>query len=459
MLLQCVLCGTRTAPAAEPTSPRQEVISDTTPPDELAAATFALFRRRCVGCHGPEKQKGRLRLDSHETLLNRRDEDAVVLPGAPEQSRLLALVRSDGDDRMPPKGPRLAPAEIAAVARWIQAGAPAPRDLPGSAVANQRRRAEPLGSRLGWWELPIVALAASPDGAELAIARGETVTLESPGSHEGAPEGRPRRFLRTARGWVEALAYSPQGDIIALGTDQTVELWSLETAPRHPTRELGPHAEAVTALAFAPDGKHLYAGSGIPTRRGEVRVWNLESDELVRTIEDHTDTVRALAVSPDGKYFASGSADRRILLYNATTGALVQRFFGHSHYVSTLTFAPDSERLYSASVDGEIKEWTFDAPVAQKTLKGHKGEVCAVFWGRDAETIVSAGQDRTVRLWKREDGSALHTFTVAGTAPIHAAALLGNGSVAAVAGRRSVVHLLSTATGTLEGTLGPTRRF
>ena len=455
VLLQCLLCGATPLSAAESSS-TQEVGSETNSANELAVAVFEIFYRRCVGCHGPDHQKSGLRLDSHDAVVKPNAEDAVVLAGTPERSRLLTLIQAEGTDRMPPKGRRLEPAEIATIKQWITAGAPAPRELTSAAGA---RRALTLRSQQGWWELPIVALAASPDGTELAVARGETVSVQRAAHTEHARKRTAHRFLRSPSGWVEALAYSPGGDLLALGGYRTVELWSPKGNAQHPAQELGPHVEAVTALAFDPTGRRLYAGGGIPTRQGEVKLWDTESGKLVRTVEDHTDTVYALAASGDGKYFASGSADRRVLLYDATTGALVQRFFGHSHYVTALTFAPDSGHLYSASVDGNIKEWSFDAPNAQRTLKGHEGAVCAILVAQDAKTLYSAGQDRTVRLWKREDGSALHTFTVAGSAPIHAAALLGNRRVAAVAGGLSVVHLLSTVTGAPEGTLRPTRRL
>lgn len=85
------------------------------------------FERRCYSCHGAEKQKGKFRLDQREPLLRGGDSGAIaVAPGDLQKSKLIyhLLLPRDHDDAMPPKGKEpLTPAEIVAVARWIQAGA------------------------------------------------------------------------------------------------------------------------------------------------------------------------------------------------------------------------------------------------------------------------------------------------------------------------------------------------
>jgi mono/diheme cytochrome c family protein len=84
---------------------------------------------RCVGCHGPQKQRGGLRLDRRADALRGGDSGAAVLPGDPAASPLLARVSSpDPAERMPPTGDPLTSAEVAAVRRWIAAGAVWPAD-------------------------------------------------------------------------------------------------------------------------------------------------------------------------------------------------------------------------------------------------------------------------------------------------------------------------------------------
>ncbi len=82
-----------------------------------------LLTARCQECHGGKKAEAGLRLDSRRTMLAGGDSGPVVVPGKPAESRLLAVVRHDGDVAMPPDG-RLSPEEIAIMEAWIAAGVP-----------------------------------------------------------------------------------------------------------------------------------------------------------------------------------------------------------------------------------------------------------------------------------------------------------------------------------------------
>jgi len=85
----------------------------------------------CVPCHGPEKIKGGLRLDSRAWILKGGDSGAVLVAGKPDDSLLIKAVRqTDPDLAMPPKktAKKLPPKVIDDLAAWIQAGAPFPAE-------------------------------------------------------------------------------------------------------------------------------------------------------------------------------------------------------------------------------------------------------------------------------------------------------------------------------------------
>jgi cytochrome c553 len=88
-----------------------------------------LLVEHCVRCHGPEKQKGGLRLDSAAALKRGGETGPAMVPGKPEASLLVEVVRYSGDLKMPPKG-KLPEADLAAIAQWVGAGAPWPGDAP-----------------------------------------------------------------------------------------------------------------------------------------------------------------------------------------------------------------------------------------------------------------------------------------------------------------------------------------
>ena len=87
-----------------------------------------LFIKYCVKCHGAEKQESDLRLDSPQHWETGGLNGPAILPGKPEDSLLLrAVKKTDPDLQMPPGKQKLSSQEIAALEKWIKAGAVAPR--------------------------------------------------------------------------------------------------------------------------------------------------------------------------------------------------------------------------------------------------------------------------------------------------------------------------------------------
>lgn len=88
------------------------------------ARAVAILQTRCVGCHGPEKQKGDLRLDSRDRALHGGGLGPALVPGDPSASLLIQSIRHlRADLEMPPKDP-LTGGEIEVLERWVRDGAP-----------------------------------------------------------------------------------------------------------------------------------------------------------------------------------------------------------------------------------------------------------------------------------------------------------------------------------------------
>ena len=91
----------------------------------------------CVACHGAEKPRGGLRLETAAAARRGGSTGEVIVPGRPEESLLYQAVIGAGDsERMPLRRPPLADAQVEALRAWIARGAPAPADeVPSVAVA------------------------------------------------------------------------------------------------------------------------------------------------------------------------------------------------------------------------------------------------------------------------------------------------------------------------------------
>ncbi|MBN8248703.1 MAG: DUF1549 domain-containing protein, partial [Verrucomicrobia bacterium] len=99
---------------------------------DFARQIEPILIKRCSECHGPDQQKGKLRLDLRaEALKAGKSGKAALVPGQPAASEILARVTStDPDEVMPSKGPRLTEEEVAALRQWIAAGAEWPEFDP-----------------------------------------------------------------------------------------------------------------------------------------------------------------------------------------------------------------------------------------------------------------------------------------------------------------------------------------
>ena len=85
-----------------------------------------LLVKRCLGCHGPRKQRGGLRLDSRRALLRGGKTGAAVVPGKPARSLLIRAVRQADNDLKMPKNGKLTRREVEALVGWIRMGVPFP---------------------------------------------------------------------------------------------------------------------------------------------------------------------------------------------------------------------------------------------------------------------------------------------------------------------------------------------
>jgi hypothetical protein len=118
----------------------------------------------CYKCHSSqsEKVKGGLLLDSREGVLKGGESGPAIVPGNPEQSRLIKAVRyTDPDLQMPPKDRKLTDAEIADLTTWVKMGAPDPR----TGSPEQKARAQDRRNHWAWQPLIEPAVPAVQDSS------------------------------------------------------------------------------------------------------------------------------------------------------------------------------------------------------------------------------------------------------------------------------------------------------
>lgn len=163
------------------------------------------------------------------------------------------------------------------------------------------------------------------------------------------------------------------------------------------------HIDAVTSVAFSPDGQMLVSGSS----DSSVKLWDIRVGRLVRSFEGHRARVNSVAFSPDNKTVASASNDKTIKLWDALTGRLLRTLEGHTGNINSIAFSPDGRRLASGSADSWVNLWDSNSGRLIRQLEGVSSNALSVAFSPDGSLLAAACEGQSVRLWEMRTGKQL----------------------------------------------------
>lgn|GEM_PF-108190 len=229
-------------------------------------------------------------------------------------------------------------------------------------------------------------LAISPDGKLLASSsQDKTICLWH--LHSG-------QWLHTVTGHrapVFSVTFSPDGQtLVSAGWEEFITLRQLFT--QTPPIRLLAHPGGVGAIAFSPDGQSL-----VSCGDKSIKLWHLETRELLHTFSGHSDLVLTIAISPNGQLLASGGG-KTIKLWDLGTGELIHTLPGPSGEILSLTYSPDGQILASGGYK-KIHLWDLGTGELLRTLSEHKGDVVSVAFSPKGQTLVSGSGDGTIKVW------------------------------------------------------------
>jgi WD40 repeat protein len=388
-----------------------------------------ILRKNCTVCHSERKLaelevSAGLALDKPELIRSGSRSGKVLVAGKPEASLLFTLLTSKDKKRaMPLDAEPLTAADIATIRKWILAGAPEGtkpvQDETALPVAVATRPVRKLA--VGFPVKAVLPRSANlPGPLELSLPIGPLPP-------------------------VAAVAFSPDGKLLAAGVHGRVTVWDLARA--RPVKVLTNVLGAVNDLKFSPDGKLLAVAGGQPSIRGDLRIFDTAEWKLIHSLGGHLDTVSSVAFGPDSTRLVSASFDKTVRLWDAKSGKLLHTFTGHSDFVYSVAFGPGGAWYATASKDrtGRIVEAASGKGLA--TLSGMDQEVLAVAVRPDGQVLTS-GLEPAVSWWDSKTAERLRKTAGPGVA-VHELALDAKGSLYAAAGGDGTVRFFKGQTGDL----------
>lgn len=307
-----------------------------------------LFTKYCVACHNSEDREGDVSLETYNDLIQSSGDRPLVVAGQAEASQLLRVLNGTADIKMPPEdqpGPNQQ--EIEQIRQWLNQGALTSPEPSSGAPRLEVPQIRPAGEQLA----AITALALSPDGRTLAVARFGRIEF-------------------------------------------------IESVLQEKFRSIDNLPGKINALSYSSDGSHLVAATGITGLYGRTDLYTASDDTLLRSFGGHRDIVIDAELSPDGELLATCSYDHKIVIWRVQDGSKLHEITGHNGAVFDIEFSPDGAVLASASADETVKLWSVADGQRLDTLSQPQAEQYVVGFSPDSRFVVAGGGDNRIRVWE-----------------------------------------------------------
>lgn len=242
-------------------------------------------------------------------------------------------------------------------------------------------------------------VAFSSDGHSLAVGGGNP-------SEKGVvqcfawPDGTVVSTIRQHTDSVRSVAWADSARLISASQDREIKLCDQSGNSTASLKKFRGHSRAVSDVLLLEDGKTLVTAGDDQS----VRVWDLESAKLIRSLNQHTTPIHSLALRPNGRglpMVASAADDRTIRFWQPTIGRMV-RYIRLDSAALCIAWL-DENRIAASCVDGRVRIVDVNEVKLLKDLEGVDGWAYAIAVHPKDGSMVVGGSDGQLRRIKIKD--------------------------------------------------------
>ena len=195
-------------------------------------------------------------------------------------------------------------------------------------------------------------------------------------------------------------AVTPKADdsrfLITAGSDGVARLWDIQSNLL--VRKFSGHRGAVLSLTADAKGDLLVTGS----EDGRIRIWNRRTGTLTKELNRGEGSIYSVALGMEDRLLAAGFKNGSFLVWDLISDREIFHIKGHSGAIKSVAFSPDNTTLATCGKDRVVRLWSLRNGKNMGQLEGHEDTINKVTFSPDQNHIVTAGSDRTVRFWERD---------------------------------------------------------
>ena len=161
----------------------------------------------------------------------------------------------------------------------------------------------------------------------------------------------------------------------------------------------------LSSVCCTTDGTYMLCGKGYGY---DIYIYDLKNKKEIAKIEGYTD---CFSVSPDNNYAATYDADNTVKIWELATGKLVKTLDGQTGYFASVGYSPDGRSFACGYMDGTVK--ILDAKTGEllRTFTGHYGSVYSVNFSPDGNSLISCAKfDENINIWDVKSGTRVGTL-------------------------------------------------